>query len=101
MMKKRIFSILLALALCVGLLPVTAWADDATTVHTTYDTDKTVSESTPLTSGIYGPATGHATITLSGSGKLTIASGQTVTLRNRRSRVITGLRVRLILPAVP
>ena len=99
LMKKRLLSLLCVLALCLGLLPATALADNGTLTYQYYDTESgqmtegtytgeytTVATSTTtwndgwyVVSGSVS-STRDTTITVSGTVNLILTSGKTLTL---------------------
>lgn len=79
-MKRKVLSIVTALALCVGLLPVTARAVTADDFASLKNEAEAASAAVAVPTGIYDG--NGSMITLPSGVSLTIASGQTVTLKN-------------------
>ena len=79
-MKRKVLSIVTALALCVGLLPVTARAVTADDFASLKNEAEAASAAVAGPTGIYDG--NGSMITLPSGVSLTIASGQTVTLKN-------------------
>ncbi len=88
-MKRKVLSIVMALALCVGLLPVTVSA-----AVTTGDFASLKSEAEAASAAVTVPAGTYdgngGTITLPSGVSLTIASGTTVMLKNMTIQVANG-----------
>ena len=93
-MKRRLLSLFCALALCLGLLPATALADNGTLTYQYYDT-----ESGQMTEGTYtGEYTTVATSTTTWNDGWYVVSGTVTVNNNRDSTVTVSGTVNLILP---
>ena len=94
-MKRRLLSLFCALALCLGLLPATALADNGTLTYQYYDT-----ESGQMTEGTYtGEYTTVATsTTTTWNDGWYVVSGTVTVNNNRDSTVTVSGTVNLILP---